>query len=130
MDTSMGLNRTLLYTGVFLTAIGVALLVVDFGRPETVALTGALRLWPLGLIAIGLGIVLRRTQFSLASGLLAAAVPGLLLGATMAATPRLAVEYGVWDRIKAAYEREHQCADYGAHIDFGNVEIDPIGGCR
>jgi hypothetical protein len=130
METPMHLNRTLLYTGVFLAAIGGALLAVDLGRPETNALIGALRLWPLALIAIGLGIALRRTQISLASGLLAAAVPGLLLGATMAATPRFAVDHGVWDRLKAAYEREYHCVDSGARIDFGNVEIDPIGGCK
>jgi hypothetical protein len=83
----------------------------------------------LALIAVGLGIALRRSQISLASGLLAAAVPGLILGGAMALGPRLAVERGYWDEFKAAYERHH-CADLGAHVDLGTVEIDPIGGCK
>jgi hypothetical protein len=124
----MRLNRTLLYTGAFLAAIGVALLVADLTRVATDALIGALRLWPLALIAIGVGIALRRTRLSVASGLLAAALPGLVLGVAIAATPRLAIERGYWDEFKAAYERHH-CADFGAHIDLGTVEIDPNGGC-
>jgi hypothetical protein len=124
----MRLNRTLLYTGAFLAAIGVALLAADLTPIATDALIGALRLWPLALIAIGVGIALRRTRLSVASGLLAAALPGLVLGVAIAATPRLAIERGYWDEFKAAYERHH-CADFGAHIDLGTVEIDPNGGC-
>jgi hypothetical protein len=129
MDTSMRLNRTLLYTGVFFAAIGVVLLAVDVVRPETTALIDVLRLWPLAVIAVGLGIALRRTQISLASGLLAAAVPGLILGGAIALGPRLAIERGYWDEFKAAYERYH-CAELGAQVDLGNVEVDPIGGCK
>lgn len=125
----MRLNRTLLYSGVFLVAIGAAVFVVDLARPETNALIDVLRLWPLAVIAVGLGIALRRTQISLASGLLAATVPGLVLGGAMALGPRLAIERGYWDEFKAAYERHH-CADLGARVDLGTVEIDPIGGCR
>ena len=84
----MRLNRTLLYTGAFLAAIGVALLAADFAPLATDALIGVLRLWPLALVAIGVGIALRRTRLSVASGLLAAAAPGLVLGVAMAATPR------------------------------------------
>lgn len=124
----MRLNRTLLYTGVFLAAIGAALLIADVTPVATDALIGVLRLWPLAVVAIGVGIALRRTPLSVASGLLAAAIPGLVLGVAMAATPRLAIERGYWDEFKAAYER-HYCADFGAHIDFGTVEIDPNGGC-
>jgi hypothetical protein len=126
----MRLNRTLLYTGVFLLAIGGALAAADLGRPSTAALTDVLRLWPLAVIAIGLGIALRRTQASLASGLLAAAVPGLILGAAMATAPRLATERGTWDALHAAYERYHECEDLDVHVDFADVQIDPMGGCR
>lgn len=126
----MRLNRTLLYTGVFLAAIGVALLAADLTPVATDSLIGALRLWPLALIAVGVGIALRRTRLSVASGMLAAAVPGLVLGVAMAATPRVAIERGYWDELKAAYDRHHYCADVGAHIDFGNVEIDPYGECQ
>ena len=124
----MRLNRTLLYTGVFLAAIGAAVLAADLAPLATDALTRSLRLWPLALVAIGVGIALRRTRLSVPSGLLAAAVPGLVLGLAMAATPRLAIERGYWDEFKAAYERYH-CADFGAHVDLDTVVIDPNGGC-
>ena len=54
-----------------------------------------LRLWPLALVAIGLGLVLRRTRFSVPGGMLAAAAPGLLLGAGLAVAPRIAIDCGV-----------------------------------
>jgi hypothetical protein len=130
MDTPMRLNRTLLYTGVFLVAIGGAVMAADLGPVSIPALTDVLRLWPLALIAIGLGIALRRTQVSLASGVLAAAVPGLVLGVAMAAAPRLAVERGFWDEFKAAYERHHPCTDVERYVEFGNVRIDPMGDCK
>ena len=126
----MHLNRTLLYAGAFLTALGAAFLLVDLTRPTTADLIGVLRLWPLALIAVGLAIALRRTQISLASGLLAAAVPGLVLGAAIAATPRVAADSGVWDKFRVAYERgHHYCSDVDVYVDFGNVHIDSIGGC-
>jgi hypothetical protein len=129
MDTSMRMNRTLVYAGVFLVALGVALLVVD-QRPFAMdSIVAVLRLWPLALIAIGAGIALRRTQFAMASGLIAAAVPGLLLGLTMAAMPRLPVMSGPWwERMEAAYERYH-CVDVSGDIRVGNLEITPMGGC-
>jgi hypothetical protein len=126
----MRVNRTLLYTGVFLAAIGGAVMVADFAAISTPALIDVLRLWPIALIAIGLGIALRRTQLSLASGMLAAAVPGLILGGAMAVGPRIAIERGYWDAFKAAYERHYECAEFDRYVDFGNVHIDPIGGCR
>jgi hypothetical protein len=84
----MQVNRRFLYAGVFLLAIGAVLVLADLGVVDRATLTDALRLWPLAVIALGLGIVLRRTQLSLSSGLLAAAVPGLVLGGAFAVGPR------------------------------------------
>jgi hypothetical protein len=126
----MRLNRTLLYTGVFLLAVGSAIALADLGQLTTAALTDALRLWPLAVIAIGLGIALRRTQASLATGLLAAALPGLILGGALVTAPRLATERGAWDALEAAYNRYHYCDEADVHIDLGDVQIDPMGGCR
>jgi hypothetical protein len=129
----MRVNRTLLYAGVFVLALGAGLLLAGRWQLTTNDLIGVLGLWPLAVIAVGLGLALRRTQLSLASGLLAAAVPGLVLGGVMALSPRLAVERGVWQElrqeIRAAAEWHHYCADAGARLDFGNVEFAPIGGC-
>jgi len=125
----MRLNRTLLYTGVFLVAIGGAVTAADVGPLSTASLVDALRLWPLAVIAVGLGIALRRTRLSLTGGVLAAAVPGLVLGGAMAVGPRLAIERGYWDEFKSAIEWHNRCPDVDARVDFGNVHIAPIGGC-
>ena len=124
----MRLNRTLLYLGVFIVAAGIALLIADVGRLDSAALIEFLGLWPLAVIAAGVGLFARRTPFSLVGGLLAVALPGLLLGGILALGPRLAVDRGYLSHLEAAYERYH-CAESGARLDFGNVEIDPTGGC-
>lgn len=128
MDTPMRLNRTLLYTGVFLVAIGSAVMAIDLVPLSTAALIDILRLWPVAVIAVGLGIALRRTELSLASGVVAAVLPGLILGGAIAVGPRVAIERGYWDEFKAADEW-HQHCDVVSDVDFGNVHIDPIGGC-
>jgi hypothetical protein len=90
----MRVNRRFLYWGVFLVAIGGVLVAADLGQVDAATMADALRLWPLAIVAIGLGIVLRRTRFSLPGGMLAAAVPGLLLGGGFALAPRIAVDCG------------------------------------
>jgi hypothetical protein len=130
METAMRINRTLVYAGVFLVAIGLAIFAVDQRPFATDTVLSVLRLWPLALIAIGAGIALRRTQLGLASGLIAAAVPGLLLGVTMAATPPVAIDSGFAERIRAAYRHEYECADFSGHIRVGDLEITPMGGCK
>ena len=90
----MRVNRRFLYAGVFLLAIGAVLVVADLNLVNTPILLDALRLWPLAIVAIGVGIVVRRTQFGLGGGMLAAAVPGLVLGSALAATPRFVGDCG------------------------------------
>src|ERR1019366_5525923 len=60
----------------------------------TAIIADALRFWPLAIVAIGLGLVLRRTRFSLPAGMLAAAVPGLVLGGSFVLAPRVAIDCG------------------------------------
>ncbi len=90
----MRVNRRLLYPGLFLASIGAVLLAADLSAVDTPILADALRLWPLVVVAIGTAIVLRRTQFSLPSGMLAAAVPGIVLGSALAVAPRYAGDCG------------------------------------
>ena len=90
----MRVNRRFLYWGVFLVALGGVLVVVDLADVQPAIIVDVLRLWPLALVAIGLGLVLRRTSFSVPGGMLAAAAPGLLLGAGLALAPRIAVDCG------------------------------------
>jgi len=102
----MRVNRRLLYWGVFLVAIGGVLVVADLGGLDSGVIADGLRLWPLAFVAIGAGIVLRRTSLSLPSGLFAAAVPGLFLGAGFAVAPGMAVDCGDTDAPPAAVVRE------------------------
>lgn len=90
----MRVNRRFLYWGVFLVAIGAVLVAADLRAVDSETIADALRLWPLAFVAIGAGLVLRRTRFSLAGGMLAAAVPGLLLGGGFALAPRVSVDCG------------------------------------
>ena len=88
----MSINRKFLYAGLFLAAIGVVLVAADVTSPDRSVLLDVLRLWPLALVAIGAALVLRRTRAGLTAGVLAALIPGLLLGSAFAAGPRFGAE--------------------------------------
>jgi hypothetical protein len=88
-------RRAFLYSGLFLAVLGGVLVAADAGVIDTPALIDVLRFWPLIPIAIGAAIVLRRSPVSLPLGLLAAAIPGLVLGSTLAAIPRFGSDCGV-----------------------------------
>ena len=136
----MRVNRGLLYAGVFLVAIGSVLVAADIGLIDTARLTDALRLWPLAVIAIGASLVLRRSRFSLQGGMLAAALPGLLLGAAIAIAPtyipdcgehtqvvtRQAVKRLVTEAISPSW---HGWGDVRDDFDIDTVDIHPMGGC-
>lgn len=88
----MTVRRGTLYLGVFLLAAGAVTLAVATGALDRTAVAGTLAaLWPIAVIAVGLGLVLRRSRAALVAGVLAAAVPGLALGASFAAVPEIAV---------------------------------------
>jgi Domain of unknown function (DUF5668) len=91
----MRVNRRFLYWGVFLVAVGGVLVAADLGALNAATIADALRLWPLAIIAIGLALVLRRTRYSVAGGMLGAAIPGLVLGGGFALVPHIAVDCGV-----------------------------------
>lgn len=91
----MRINHRFLYVGLFVMIIGGVLVAADLGAVDTTVLTDVTRLWPLALVAIGAGIVLRRSQLSLPGGMLAAAIPGLVLGGALAIAPRVADDCGV-----------------------------------
>jgi hypothetical protein len=89
---AMTVRRGLLYTGVFLVAAGGVTLAVATGLIDRDAVADAVvALWPLAVIAVGAGLVLRRSRAALAAGVVAALVPGLALGATVVAAPSVAV---------------------------------------
>ncbi len=85
----MQVNRRLLYWGVFLVAAGGVVLVAAGDAASRDAVAQALRLWPVAVIALGIGLLLRRTRFATAGGMLAAVMPGLLLGGMVVAVPQM-----------------------------------------
>ena len=117
----MRINRTFLYWGIFLAALGAVLVIADLNGVDDTAWGDALRLWPVAVVAIGLGIALRRTRLNVASGTLAAAVPGLLLGGALAIGPHFAFD----------------CGAHGEPVSFvtqqgtfeGAARVDVVTGC-
>jgi hypothetical protein len=90
----MHVKRGSIYLGVFLVAVGGVLLAADADRLDAASLTDMLRLWPLGVVGIGLGLVLRQSWLGLPVGVIAAAIPGLVLGSALALVPRFAGDCG------------------------------------
>lgn len=79
-------NGKALSVGVFLVAAGAVMLAGQDAATRE-AIVSALRLWPLAIVAIGVGLILRRTRLNLAGAVVAALVPGLLFGGVVAAAP-------------------------------------------
>ena len=84
----MAINRRFLYAGLFLVTLGGVLVAVDLSAVETSALSNALPLWPLAIVAIGAGLALRRSRYALIAGTLGALIPGLVLGGGLVVAPR------------------------------------------
>lgn len=80
----MRINRSLLNWGVFLIAIGGVPLAVQQGWVDSSIAGDLLRLWPLILVGVGLGLILRWTPLEWLGGALVAGTIGLLLGAVIA----------------------------------------------
>ena len=95
----MRMNRRFLYWGIFLVALGSVLVAADLRAVDTATLTDGLRLWPLAVIALGLSLVLRRTRLSVPGLLLAAALPGLVLGSVVAVAPTFVGDCGGRDQV-------------------------------
>ncbi len=113
----MRVNRRFLYWGALLLAVGAVLVAADFGTLDATVLTDVLRLWPLAIVAIGLSLVLRRTQFALPALLVAAIIPGLVVGSAFAIVPRVADACGI--RGDAAQAVTHQ----GTFDEAGVVSV-------
>lgn len=80
----MSIDRRLINLGIFLLILGAIPLAVSQGWIARDTVARAWELWPLILIGIGLGLILRRTPLQFAGGLLVAATFGTMLGALLA----------------------------------------------
>jgi len=83
----MRINRSLLNWGIFLIFLGGIPLAVDQGwiDPDMAGELG--QLWPLILVGIGLGLILRWTPFAWFGGAFVAATFGIIFGAAVVAIP-------------------------------------------
>jgi hypothetical protein len=90
----MNVNRRWLYGGVFFISLGAVLLAGQGDAVTGDVIAQAARLWPVLVIALGVGLLLHRTRFDLAGGMIAAAVPGLVLGGMLVAAPVAVAEVG------------------------------------
>jgi len=80
----MSVDRRLANLGIFLLILGAVPLAVSQGWLARETTSHALELWPLILIGVGIGLILRRTPLHFAGGLLVAATGGTMLGALLA----------------------------------------------
>lgn len=80
------INRAALFVGVSLVTAGTMML-IGLGDAATMdPIEGALQLWPLALIALGAGLLVRQTPYALIGGIAAATVTGLLFGGAVVAS--------------------------------------------
>jgi len=112
----MMVNRRFLNWGVFLVAAGAVMLVAQTDAVNSDVVAQALRLWPIVVIALGIGLLLRRTRFGLAGGMLAAAMPGFLLGGLVVAAPHMVPECG--DFQPASFATREGTFDGAAAVDL------------
>jgi hypothetical protein len=80
----MRIDRSLLNWGVFLIALGGVPLAVQRGWADAGIAGDLWRLWPLILVGIGLGLILRWTPMAWLGGALVAGTFGLIFGALVA----------------------------------------------
>lgn len=80
----MRIRRGFLNWGVFLVCLGAVPLAVQLGALDRELAGGILRLWPLILIGIGLGLLLRFTSLDALGGVVVAGTFGLLFGVLFA----------------------------------------------
>ena len=132
----MTVRRGTLYVGVFLIAAGTVTLGVAAGVLDPAAVADTLEvLWPLAVMSLGAGLVLRHSPAGLGAGVLAALVPGLALGASIVALPDLPARWAddAWT-VRRAEIREG-ASGRAAAVDLSlcsvsSVIINPEGGCK
>src|SRR4051812_7227969 len=80
----MRIDERFLNWGVFFIVLGAVPLLVQANAVDRDLVARSWQLWPLLIVGAGLGLLLRRTAFDFAGGLVAAATFGLMLGGLFA----------------------------------------------
>jgi hypothetical protein len=81
------MRRGFLFWGVALILVGAVPLAVQAGWVDRAALSGAWRLWPVVLVALGVAVLLERTRVAIIGTLAAAVVLGVAAGTALAIGP-------------------------------------------
>ena len=81
----MHIRRGFLGWGVFLILAGAVPLLVRSGYLDADQIGRLWQLWPLIIVGIGVGLILRQTRFDFVGGLIVAATVGLMAGGVLAA---------------------------------------------
>lgn len=87
----MRVDHRLLNWGVFFVIVGAIPLAVTQGWISRGVIDGSWRLWPLILVGLGIGILLRRTQAAFLGGLVVAVTVGYISGGFLAVGPSFAI---------------------------------------
>lgn len=127
----MHINRGLLFWGLALITAGAVALGVQQGIIDRNLLVDAWRLWPLILVAIGLGIILARTPFAPLGTVVAALVVGIGAGALFSVGPTIGFNCGGADPT----DLQSESGSFGGgsasvDLDFncGTLEVAMAGG--
>ena len=80
----MRVRRGLLFWGLFLISLGAVPLLVKTGAIDVATLAGAWHLWPVILIAIGIGLVVGRSEVAFVGTVVTAIILGIAAGAALA----------------------------------------------
>src|SRR4051794_13862939 len=86
----MRIDRRILNWGIFFVLLGAVPLVWQAGIVDRDLVARSWQLWPLLVIAAGVGLVLRRTSFGFAGGVIAAGTFGVMLGGLLVVGPDFA----------------------------------------
>jgi hypothetical protein len=129
----MRVDSRLLGWGVFFVFLGAVPLAVQQGWVSADALSGYWRFWPLILIGIGVGLILRRTPFHFVGGLIVAATFGLLFGSLLATGMNGGVGFGcVSDRSGTAFTSTNgtftEDVKVGIEMTCGDLKVSTASG--
>lgn len=118
----MRIDRNLLNWGVFFILLGGIPLAVQQGwLPDDLRWW---QLWPLILIGVGVGILLRRTAVAALGGLLIAATVGIMLGGALASAGGGFPSFGIGCAGGAIADTSFQAQDGAFTGDRATVELD------
>ena len=133
IETVMRIDPRLLNWGLFFILLGAIPLAVRQGLLAEASLERWWSLWPLLLVAAGIGLLLRRTPFDFAGGLLTAGTLGVMAGSVLATGFNVPNFAGCGDeRGTVAFPTSEGSLDPGAEVrvelNCGDLDVVSGGG--